>query len=108
MSMRLLARCSLCLSALTACVLAAVAQPARARADTPTSQIGKKVEPFALKDTTGKVWSLADLGDKKAVVVVFVGTQCPINNLFMGRLAELQRDYADKEVQFLAVNANRQ
>jgi peroxiredoxin len=80
--------------------------PAPAGDDRP-SQVGKKIDNFALKDTAGKTWALADLQDKKAVVVVFIGTQCPINNQFMPRLAELHAAYAGKGVQFLAVNANR-
>ena len=50
----------------------------------------------------GKAWSLADLKDKKAVVVVFLGTECPINNAYMPRLAELHKEYAAKGVQFVA------
>ncbi len=87
---------------------AAMLLPAAVRADTPPTQIGKSIDPFALEDTAGKTWSLADLKDKKAVVVIFVGTQCPINNAFLPRLAEMYRTYADKGVQFLAVNANHQ
>jgi peroxiredoxin len=68
----------------------------------------KKVEAFNLKDTTGKPTSLAGLKDKKAIVVVFVGTQCPINNLFLPRLAELNKEYSPKGVQFLGINSNRQ
>src|SRR5947209_3861228 len=64
------------------------------------------VADFKLKDTAGKNWSLEELKDKKAVVVVFIGTQCPINNAFMPRLIELQKTYGDKGMQLLAVNAN--
>jgi peroxiredoxin len=69
---------------------------------------GRTVESFTLKDTAGKTWSLADLRDRKAVVVVFLGTECPISNGYLPRLAELSRQYEPKGVQFLAVNANRQ
>jgi peroxiredoxin len=89
-------------------VAAALMCTAALRADTPTSQIGKKIDKLALPDTAGKQWSMAGLKEKKAVVVLFLGTQCPINNAFMPRLAELHRTYAGKGVQFLAVNANRQ
>jgi peroxiredoxin len=66
---------------------------------------GKTVKPFTLKDGAGKPWSLADVKDKGAVVVVFLGTQCPINNLYLPRLAELSRTYA-KNVAFVGVNSN--
>ena len=79
-----------------------------APAETASRSVGKKVPGFKLTDSQGRAVSLADFADKKAVVVVFVGTECPVNNLYMPRLAELYRDFAPKGVQFLAVNANRQ
>src|SRR5262249_19981200 len=56
----------------------------------------------------GKVVSLSDFKDKKVVAVVFLGTQCPINNLYMVRLNELHKEFAEQGVQFLAINSNRQ
>ncbi len=82
--------------------------PPGVKADEPAAPLGKKIDRFALKDTAGKTWSLADLKDRKAVVVVFLGTQCPINNAFLPRLAELHKTYSARGVQFLAINANRQ
>ncbi|MBI3410269.1 MAG: redoxin domain-containing protein [Planctomycetes bacterium] len=67
---------------------------------------GPAVRDFRLKDDAGKTWSLDDFKDKKAVVVVFLGTQCPINNAFAPRLAELHQEYAGKGVGFLAINSN--
>jgi peroxiredoxin len=67
-----------------------------------------KVSNFRLKDTSGAPWALADAKDRKAVVVVFLGTQCPINNAYVPRLAELQKEYASKGVAFVAINANEQ
>src|SRR5262245_41842691 len=66
-----------------------------------------RVNAFTLKDVTGKEVSLADHKDAKAVVVVFLGTQCPINNAYLPRLAELHRTYAEKGVRFLAIDSNR-
>src|SRR5262249_25210173 len=60
----------------------------------------------APRDQRAAAW--ADLRDKKAVVVVFLGTECPVNNAFLPTLAELHRQYAPKGVQFLGVNANLQ
>jgi peroxiredoxin len=77
------------------------------RADPPTN-LGKPVADFTLKDAEGRSVSLSDFKDKKAVVLVFLGTQCPINNQFLPTLAALHKEYAPRGVQFLAVNANRQ
>jgi peroxiredoxin/mono/diheme cytochrome c family protein len=76
------------------------------RADSPPP--AKKVGDFTLRDAADNAFSLGDFKAKKAVVVVFVGTECPINNAFMPRLAQLHKEYADKGVQFLAINANCQ
>jgi peroxiredoxin len=72
------------------------------------SSVGKKIGDFSLIDTTGKTWSLKGLKDKKAVVVVFLGTECPVNNAYLPTLAGLDKTYAAKGVQFLAVNSNKQ
>src|SRR5262249_9150237 len=72
------------------------------------SSVGKKIGDFSLKDTTGKTWSLKGLKDKKAVGVVFLGTECPVNNAYLATLAGLEKTYAARGVQFLAVNPNKQ
>ncbi len=74
----------------------------------PAGSVGKTIANFTLKDFDGKPWSLADVANKKAVVVVFMGTECPINNAFMPRLAELHKSYADKDVVVVGINANNQ
>jgi peroxiredoxin/mono/diheme cytochrome c family protein len=63
---------------------------------------------FSLKDVAGRDVALTNFGDKKAIVVVFTGTECPVNNYYMPRLKELHQKYAAKGVQFLAVNSNPQ
>jgi len=68
----------------------------------------KTIADFTLKDNTGKALALANFKDKKAVVVIFLGTQCPINNLYVPRLGELHKEFAGQGVQFLGINSNRQ
>ena len=66
-----------------------------------------RIADFTLKDAaTDKAISLSDYKTKKAVVVAFIGTECPINNAYMPVLKEMAKAYADKDVQFLAVNSN--
>jgi thiol-disulfide isomerase/thioredoxin len=73
----------------------------------PSLHASPPVVKFKLNTIDGKPWSLdADCKDKKAVVVVFIGTQCPINNAYMPKLVELEKEYRDKGVQFVAINAN--
>jgi peroxiredoxin len=76
------------------------------RAGEPASSVGKTAPNFTLPDAGGNPVALADFKDKRAVVILFVGTQCPINNLYAPHLADLQREFAGQGVQFLAVNAN--
>jgi len=73
-----------------------------------TSVLGRKAENFTLNDFYGKSHSLADFKDKKVVVLAFLGTECPLARQYGERLAELNHKCADKGVQFLGVNANRQ
>jgi peroxiredoxin/mono/diheme cytochrome c family protein len=70
--------------------------------------IGQSVANFTLKDVSGQSVSLHDFRDKKAVVLAFLGTDCPIGNLYAPRLAELSKAYRDKGVVFLGINSNAQ
>jgi peroxiredoxin len=78
-------------------------------ADQPPSNVGKKVAGFSLTDPRDRHQvALAGFPDKKVLVVVFVGTECPLSNAYRPRLAELHREYSPRGAQFLAVNANTQ
>lgn len=72
-----------------------------------SSSVGKKVENFTLKDFRGKEHSLSDFKDKDAVVVIFMGTECPLAKLYGPRMQELSQEFADN-VAFIGVNSNRQ
>src|SRR5476649_1467365 len=67
---------------------------------------GTTIVKFKLNSIDGKRFSLDDCNDKKAVVVLFIGTQCPINNAYMPKLVEMEKEYRDKGVQFVAINSN--
>jgi peroxiredoxin len=71
--------------------------------------IGDKLEPFALKDaTSGKDVDLKSAAGKKATVLMFVSTQCPVSNNYNERMVALAKDYSGKGVSFLGINSNRQ
>jgi peroxiredoxin/mono/diheme cytochrome c family protein len=63
---------------------------------------------FTLNDVAGHPVALGDFRDKKAIVLVFTGTECPVSNYYVLRLKELHKAYAPKGVQFLAINSNPQ
>jgi peroxiredoxin len=69
---------------------------------------GARVGDFNLKDIDGRFHSLASYKEKKAIVIVFVGTECPLANLYLPTLAALHKTYAARGVQILAINANDQ
>ncbi len=70
----------------------------------------ERVAAFAGPDAvSGKEWRSADATkDAKAVVVVFLGTECPVNNQYAGTLTKLHAEYAKKGVAFVGVNSNSQ
>ena len=73
-----------------------------------TVKMDKEVPNFTLKDVIGKEHSLKDLSDeKKATVVMFISTQCPVFNHYNERIIALHNDYKDQDVQFIGINSNR-
>lgn len=69
---------------------------------------GATIPNFTLKDIHRRSRSLDSFKDKKAFVVVFVGTECPLANLYYPTLVELHKRYSERGVQFLAINSNDQ
>src|SRR4051794_7653022 len=82
----------------------------------PDQDAGKLVPPaagaraptFTLKDIHRRSRALDGFKDKKAFVIVFLGTECPLGNLYVPTLIDLHKQYEGKGVQFLAINANAQ
>jgi peroxiredoxin len=79
-----------------------------ARPSTPSARPETPVANFALPDHRGKRHTLAELVDRRAVVIVFVGAGCPLARLYGPRLAEMADEYGPRGAAFLAVNANAQ
>ena len=68
-----------------------------------TLTIGDEAPSFSLPDTDG----LQQAPDgAPATVVVFTCNHCPYALAWQGRLDDAARDYADRQVRFLAINAN--
>jgi peroxiredoxin len=70
--------------------------------------IGDKLDAFTLKDASGKDVNLANYKDKKALVLIFMATRCPVSNAYNSRMAALAQTYAAKGVAVVGVNANRE
>ena len=71
-------------------------------------KIDKEVPNFKLKDATDKEHALKDLSrDKKATIVMFISTECPVSNDYNERIVALHNDYKDQGVQFIGINSNK-
>lgn len=72
------------------------------------SRLGEPVADFQLKDYRGRDVALQEYQKAPAVVVAFLGTQCPLAKLYAVRLQELADRYANRGVIVLGVFANVQ
>jgi hypothetical protein len=71
--------------------------------------LGKKVpNSNSLRDLRGNRRALHDFKGYSALVLAFIGTECPVANLYLPELIELEKKYRAKKVQFLAIYANEQ
>jgi thiol-disulfide isomerase/thioredoxin len=70
--------------------------------------LGTRVADFTLPwPASGRPWSLVKETQKaRAVVVLFLGTECPINNAYIPVLTALHHRYNARSVVFLGVNSN--
>ncbi len=87
--------------------LALLLGTARAAEPAGAIAVGDKVpNSNSLRDLRGTRRPLHDFKGHKALVLVFVGADCPISNLYLPGLLALEKKYRAKQVQFLAVYAN--
>ncbi|WP_206107735.1 redoxin domain-containing protein [Paludisphaera rhizosphaerae] len=69
--------------------------------------VGRRIGDFTLPDVLSKRdVRLYGFAGKAGVVIVFTGTQCPVGDLYLPTLVEMNREYASKGIVFLAINAN--
>lgn len=69
--------------------------------------IGAQAPDFAgLLGTDGQRYGLSTFRDREAIVLAFTSNRCPTVKAYVERLNRLQRDYAAKGVQVVAVNSN--
>lgn len=72
--------------------------------------LGRKVSDFELLDAvSGDPWRLSLQGKQaNAVVLYFIGTECPVTNRYLPALKEIQARFAEQNVMVVAVNSNAQ
>jgi len=65
------------------------------------------VNNFSLPDLDGKSHSLIDYKTSKAIVLMFISTECPVSNAYNSRIASLAKAYKEKGISFLGINSNK-
>ena len=68
--------------------------------------IGTRINDLIFTDISGKVGKLSDFQDKKAIVICMTSASCPVARKYAPTLVQLQKEFAPKGVQFLAVNVD--
>lgn len=72
-------------------------------------EIGQLVKNFTLTEaTTGKAISLYDFAGKKGAVLVFLGTECPVGNLYLPRLREIAERFNSRGIVVLGIYSDRE
>ncbi len=66
-----------------------------------------KFENFTLQDYHGKEHSLSDYKESKAILIMFIATECPVSNDYNSRMEKLYNDYNQKGIAFIGINSNK-
>ena len=77
-------------------------------AQTPSNMpdLGLDAPDFSLPDPTGKLYSLDDFSDAKALLVVFMCNHCPFVIHLREALSAFASEYQAKGVAVVGINAN--
>ena len=68
--------------------------------------LGTTAPDFSLPDTDGRVVSLTDFRDARALLVMFICNHCPYVKHVQPELARIGRDYGPRGVGIVAISAN--
>jgi peroxiredoxin len=68
--------------------------------------LGEQAIAFALPGTDDQQHALSDYASKTAVVIIFSCNHCPYVRAWEDRICQIQHDYAPRDVQVIAINAN--
>jgi peroxiredoxin len=65
-----------------------------------------RLPQFSLTDTAGAVHSPAEWSGKKAIVLLFVSTDCPLSNRYVPEMNRIASEYASRGVAVYAVQGD--
>jgi peroxiredoxin/mono/diheme cytochrome c family protein len=69
---------------------------------------GERVEEFHLRDLQGRERALSELSGERLTVLLFLGVECPLANLYAPRLTELATEFESQGVRLVGIDSNRQ
>jgi peroxiredoxin len=72
----------------------------------PTLALNSRAPNFDLPAVDGKEYALSSFAEKPVLVVIFSCNHCPYVKAYEDRMVSIQRDYAGRGVQFVAINSN--
>ena len=73
-----------------------------------SSPLKLKIENFTLTDIYNKKHSLSEYDNSKAILIIFIATQCPVSNSYNSRMVELYNNYSNKNIALIGINSNKQ
>jgi peroxiredoxin len=68
--------------------------------------LGTPASDFRLSDPGGKLWSLADFQEARALLVMFLSNHCPFVQHVRQGIAALVREYQDRGLAAVGINSN--
>jgi peroxiredoxin len=69
--------------------------------------LGTEAPDFSLPDVvSGRITSLKDFSDKKALLVMFICKHCPYVAHIEHGIAQIAKDYAKRDIGFIAISSN--
>ena len=73
---------------------------------TNTLKTGQLAPQFRLKGIDGNTYSLENISESKALLVVFICNHCPYVKARIGDLVQLQSKFSTDELTVLGINSN--
>ncbi len=73
-----------------------------------SSPLKLKIENFTLTDIYNKKHTLSEYDNSKAILIIFIATQCPVSNSYNSRMVELYNNYSKKNIALIGINSNKQ
>jgi len=68
--------------------------------------LGTPAPVFALPDATGRTMHFSDFDEERGLLIMFISNHCPYVKMLREALATLGREYQQKCVSVVAINAN--